>query len=241
MRRTKLGMSHVASSPLRLTTDIVIPSVNGQVRAPCQYPWQISWKCYSAVKAGVCIFKQQATGFALTNYLEILVLIATTLYFTASLFHSSFSTVYFTRNDPWEGLATHCKDAQPIHATEFLERQYQLAHALHGQNASAYVAEPGASALYFGNISGETWGLSERPLLLIVSPFVDQGQVSAQVTILTPSFEEDRAKLLHIPGAEVSFVAWQEDEDPYAVAVEALPTLSRGPIYVDGMYPSFHR
>lgn len=106
-------------------------------------------------------------------------------------------------------------------------------------NGSAYVAEPGANALFFGNISGASWGLSERPLLLIVSPLVDQGEVSAQVMVLTPSFEEDRAKLLHVPGADVTYVAWQEDDDPYSVAVEALSTFNRGPIYVDGMTRHF--
>jgi hypothetical protein len=33
-----------------------------------------------------------------------------------------------------------------------------------------YIAEPGASAAYFVNISGSTWGLSERPFLLIIMP-----------------------------------------------------------------------
>lgn len=150
-----------------------------------------------------------------------------------------FPTISLTRNDPWEGLAAHCKDAQPIHATELLERQRQLAYALHALNGSAYVAEPGASALFFGNISDVSWNLSERPLLLIVSPLIDQGEVSARITILTPSFEADRAKLLSVPGVDVTYVAWQEDDDPYTVAVEALPTFNRGSIYVDGMTRHF--
>jgi len=150
-----------------------------------------------------------------------------------------FSTVSLTRNDPWEGLAAHCKDAQPIHATELLERQRQLAYALHALKGSAYVAEPGASALFFGNISDASWQLSERPFLLIISPLVDQGEVSARITILTPSFEADRAKLLNVPGVDVTYVAWQEDDDPYTVAVEALPTYNRGSIYVDGMTRHF--
>ncbi|KAH0830408.1 peptidase M24, structural domain-containing protein [Lanmaoa asiatica] len=168
-----------------------------------------------------------------------LVLVATVLCLSASFLHFPFSTIYLTPNDPWVGLAAHCKDAQPIHTTEFLERQRQLAHALHALNGSAYVAEPGASALFFGNISGASWGLSERPLLLIVSPLVDQGEVSAQVSVLTPSFEADRARLLNVPGVDVTYMAWQEDEDPYTVAVEALSTSGRGPIYVDGMTRHF--
>jgi len=101
------------------------------------------------------------------------------------------------------------------------------------------VAEPGASALFFGNISDASWNLSERPLLLIISPVAYQGEVSARITILTPSFEADRAKLLNVPGMDVTYVAWQEDADPYTVAVEALPPSSRGPIYVDGMTRHF--
>lgn len=158
----------------------------------------------------------------------------------AAHFHPfSSPIVSLARSDPWDGLAAHCKDAQPIHITEFLERQRHLAHALHGLGGSAYVAEPGASALFFGNISSTAWGLSERPLLLIVSPLVVQGEVSAQVTILTPAFEEDRAKLLNVPGMNVTYVAWQEDDNPYAVAVEALPTSRKGPIFVDGMIRHF--
>ncbi|KAF8558450.1 Creatinase/aminopeptidase [Imleria badia] len=167
-----------------------------------------------------------------------LVLIATVLFLSAPFLPFSFPAISLTHNDPWEGLAAHCKDAQPIHTIEFLERQRQLALALHALNGSAYVAEPGASALFFGNISDASWQLSERPLLLIVSPLADQGEVSAHITILTPAFEEDRAKLLNVPGVDVTYVAWQEDEDPYTVAVEALPP-SRGPIYVDGMTRHF--
>lgn len=170
---------------------------------------------------------------------QILVLITTVLFLSAPFHPYPFPTVSLTPSDPWEGLAEHCKDAQPIRTTEFLERQRQLAHALHGLNGSAYVTEPGASALFFGNISGASWGLSERPLLLIVSPLVDQGEVSAHVTVLTPAFEADRAKLLNVPGVDVTYVAWQEHEDPYTVAVEALSTSSRGPIYVDGMTRHF--
>lgn len=73
----------------------------------------------------------------------------------------------------------------------------------------------------------------------MVSPFVDQGEVLARVTVLTPSFEEDRAKLLSVPGVDVTYVTWQEDDDPYAVGVEALRTSGGGPIYVDGMTRHF--
>ncbi|KAF9228642.1 peptidase M24 [Gyrodon lividus] len=142
-------------------------------------------------------------------------------------------------SDPWKELAAHCEAAQPISTSEVLQRQHQLALSLHKLNASAYVAEPGANALFFGNISDALWHLSERPLLLMVSPLVGDGDISAQVTVLTPYFEETRAKLLNVPGVDVTYVAWREDEDPYTVAVNALPLSGGGPVYVDGMIRHF--
>lgn len=141
--------------------------------------------------------------------------------------------------DPWVGLVEHCKHAKPIAESEFAERQHKLAHALHTLKASAYVAEPGASAQYFGNISGSSWSLSERPLLLMVSPIIQAGEVVPKVIVLTPSFEETRAKLLSIPGANVTYVSWQEDEDPYAVGLHALSSSAAARIYVDGMVRHF--
>ncbi|KAF8840976.1 Creatinase/aminopeptidase [Paxillus ammoniavirescens] len=145
----------------------------------------------------------------------------------------------FSLDNPWKEFAAHCEAAQPILASEFLQRQHRLALALHKLNASAYIAEPGANALFFGNISDASWHLSERPLLLMVSPLVRDGEVSAQVTILTPYFEETRAKLLSVPGVDLTYVAWQEDEDPYTIGVNALPISSGGAVYVDGMIRHF--
>ncbi|KAG1882950.1 peptidase M24, structural domain-containing protein [Suillus subluteus] len=142
--------------------------------------------------------------------------------------------------DRWTGLASHCSDAQPIDGSEFLQRQENLAKILYGNGASAYIAEPGANAQYFGNISEATWHLSERPLLLIIFPTLEEANIVAKVTIITPAFEETRARRLSVPGTDVSYVAWAEDEDPYTVALHALsaPELE-GPIYVDGMMRYF--
>ncbi|KAH7889898.1 Creatinase/aminopeptidase [Phlebopus sp. FC_14] len=142
-------------------------------------------------------------------------------------------------NNPWRGLAAHCEASQPISRSEVLERQQSLAHTLKLLNASAYIAEPGPSALFFGNISDASWSLSERPLLLMISPVVNDGVVTPKVTVLTPFFEETRAKLLDVPGVEVTYVAWKEDENPYTVGVNAISTLSGGPIFVDGMIRHF--
>lgn len=137
------------------------------------------------------------------------------------------------------GLADHCKDVQPIPESEFLERQHKLAQALHQLNASAYIAEPGASAQFFGNISGASWSLSERPLLLVVSPVIQGDQLVPKVTVLTPYFEETRAKKLKIPGTDVTYASWKDDEDPYIIGVKSIFLSIGSRIYVDGMIRHF--
>lgn len=138
-------------------------------------------------------------------------------------------------------LAEHCAHIPPIPAASFLERQQSLAQTLHSLNASAYIAEPGASAGYFANLSGSQWHLSERPLLLIISPEINSGeQVHAKVSILTPAFELTRAKLLPLPSSlDIAYLAWPEDANPFAVAVSAIPSLSEGTVFVDGMARNF--
>jgi len=134
-------------------------------------------------------------------------------------------------------LAKHCADASPISSLEFYQRQKSLARTLHSVNASAYIAEPGASAQFFGNISSSQWRLSERPLLLIVSPQIVNDEVEAKISVLTPSFEATRAKLLPIPSAsDITFAEWPEDANPYEVAISVLPSLAAGQnstIFVD--------
>lgn len=134
-------------------------------------------------------------------------------------------------------LAKHCAKTSPIGTSEFHRRQRSLAETLHSLNASAYIAEPSANSQFFGNISISHWHLSERPLLLIVSPNVVNSKVEAKITVLTPSFEASRAKLLPIPSASnIQFAEWAEDANPYDVAISALPSLgqAQSTIFVDG-------
>jgi len=134
-------------------------------------------------------------------------------------------------------LAEHCEYTSPIGSSEFYQRQKAVARILHSLNASAYIAEPGANAQFFGNISGNQWDLSERPLLFIVSPQVINDEVEAKITVLTPSFEASRAKLLPIPSTStVTFAEWPEEINPYDVVMSALPPVpegQRGIIFVD--------
>jgi len=103
-------------------------------------------------------------------------------------------------------------------------------------NASAYITEPGPSAHYYANIS--SWKLSERPLLLIISP---DASLRPNVTILTPAFEESRARLMTVPARNpVSYATWKEEDSPYEVAVGAIPSLiAERPVFVDGEMRTF--
>jgi Xaa-Pro aminopeptidase len=145
-----------------------------------------------------------------------------------------------TAADPLEG---YCAHVAPIEREEYLGRQAALAETLHGLGAAAYIAEPGPSAAYFANVSGRVWSLSERPLLLMVSrDFDTDGKVVPAVTMLTPAFEESRARQLAIPAKRIRWAAWEEDADPYAAAFAALPAHARtkgARIFVDGAVRTF--
>jgi hypothetical protein len=52
--------------------------------------------------------------------------------------------------------------------------------------ASGYIAEPGASSQFYGNISKSHWSLSERPFLLIITPTIDTEGALPKVSVLTP-------------------------------------------------------
>ncbi|KAF9072905.1 peptidase M24 [Rhodocollybia butyracea] len=128
-------------------------------------------------------------------------------------------------------LENHCASSKPINSSEFHVRQQKLAETLHSLNASAYIAEPGASAQYFGNISLTSWKLSERPLLLIITPVVVDDKVKANISILTPYFEATRAKLLPVPFDSVRYIEWAEDANPYEIA--AAEILAEGNVFMD--------
>ncbi|PFH50072.1 hypothetical protein AMATHDRAFT_4319 [Amanita thiersii Skay4041] len=136
--------------------------------------------------------------------------------------------------DEFPKLQQHCPNVQPVSRQEFEERQRSLAQQLYALNASAYIAEPGANALYYGNISKSSWSLSERPLLLVITPTVIDSVVDARLIILTPKFETTRAKSLVIPSSHsVQYVEWAEDADPYQQLATHLLQKSTEAIYVD--------
>lgn len=129
-------------------------------------------------------------------------------------------------DNPFEHLRAHCANATPISAQTFVDRQLALARVLHKGGIGAYVAEPGASATYFANVSAREWHTSERVFLVVISPVVDDdsgGDVRARVRVLAPKFEEDRARLLRIPSLDpVEYVTWAEEQSPYKTLLDAL-------------------
>lgn len=88
----------------------------------------------------------------------------------------------------YQALSSHCAGIPPISSLEYRTRQTNLAKTLHALNASAYMTEPSANSQFFANFSTAQWFLSERPLLLIITPYFDpvEGVVEKKVTILTP-------------------------------------------------------
>ncbi|KIM49269.1 hypothetical protein M413DRAFT_438439 [Hebeloma cylindrosporum] len=128
-------------------------------------------------------------------------------------------------------LASHCASTSPIRHSEYLARQTSLARTLHSLGAKAYIAEPGANTQFFANFSKAQWTLSERPLLLVISPITKDGQtqVLPEVTILTPKFEATRARTLPIPspGRPIKYIEWSEEADPYVALLSALTLLDR--------------
>lgn len=139
------------------------------------------------------------------------------------------------RAPSFEHLANHCSSCQAIPAPEFYERQAALAKILYKLGAQAYIVEPGPNALYFANISLSQWRLSERPFLLVISPEVTSREIDEErdrddpvdikpiISIITPRFEESRARLLEVAAkGNVNFAVWAEDADPYATAVSVI-------------------
>jgi hypothetical protein len=98
-----------------------------------------------------------------------------------------------------------------------------------------YITEPGTSSEYFiGGFSSRDWWLSERPLLIALSP-------SKNITILTAKFEQSRAELVDLP-EEIrditTFVPWLESESPYEILKKYLGD-EVGRVVVDGQVRSF--
>ncbi|KAF2453656.1 peptidase M24, structural domain-containing protein [Lineolata rhizophorae] len=117
--------------------------------------------------------------------------------------------------------------AQPIAAHEFIDRRDRLAIALSEAHVDGFVLEPGYTFQYYANISQhdwEPWEPEERPFLMIIRPLVsDAGSIKADVSFLSPKFEEGRVRMLGIPSkSELNIITWEEHWNPYRTLREGL-------------------
>lgn len=121
-----------------------------------------------------------------------------------------------------------CGGLIPVPEGTYTGRLDKIEQALDG---AVWVAEPGESVSYFlGGFGPDSWSSSERPFLIAIGK---------EVIILTPAFEEARAKLINLPDEtkkRVRWVSWAESESPYATLLAALGDVE---ITLDGDVRSF--
>jgi hypothetical protein len=129
---------------------------------------------------------------------------------------------------------THCSSLLDAPSGTYTNRIARITTSI--EPDTIYIAEPGTSSEYFiGGFSSRDWWLSERPLLIALTPS------SNNVTILTARFEQSRAELVDLP-EEIrdiaTFVPWLESESPYQVLKSYLGNESSR-VVVDGQVRSF--
>jgi len=129
--------------------------------------------------------------------------------------------------------AGHCNALLQFPTGTYTDRTSRLTTAL--ESDTVYISEPGTSSEYFiGGFSSRDWWLSERPLLIALTPS------NPNITVLTARFEQGRAELVHLP-KEIrditTFVPWLESESPYEVLRGHLGSSHK--VVVDGQVRSF--
>ena len=148
------------------------------------------------------------------------------------LFHSASSSLFGdTASTLCPALKAHCESLLDTPSGYHTSRLSRLANTLSSSNAT-WVAEPGASAEYYlGGFSTRDWFLSERSFLVVV-------KWTGEVVLLTPEFERLRAQGVgRDKEVDVEWVAWAEDQDPFAVLSEHLDDDS--PLVFDGKIRNF--
>lgn len=128
---------------------------------------------------------------------------------------------------------TFLETASPLPVAEFVFRRDRLAQALYNEGLDAFLVEPGYTFSYYANITQpdwEVWEPEERPFLMVVRPHVssesldgdNQTVVRASTSFLVPSFEAERARLLHMPFAhEIEVVTYEEHWNPYSTLLKS--------------------
>ena len=104
-------------------------------------------------------------------------------------------------------LAGFCADAEPISTREYEARIERVRAHLAEAGQAALIVEAGVDMRYLG---GPRWGLSERPLLLMIPR-------AGEPTLVGPSFERGTLEARSGP-LRFAVRSWDEHEDPYALA-----------------------
>jgi Xaa-Pro aminopeptidase len=117
-----------------------------------------------------------------------------------------------------------CDHVEEIPSMQYLERQQELARTLVYENASALIAESGATMKYYTNVD---WALSERPFVMILKPDSSSSH-GVDLTFVVPAFEALRARenieKASLPDSlKVSVVEWEESNSPYEKIASVLP------------------
>lgn len=111
-------------------------------------------------------------------------------------------------------LTSRADEATPISVQERMGRIEKARRLMVDKGMGALMLTGGTSLDYFTNIR---WGLSER-LFSVIIP------VSGQAFLVSPAFEEDRAReQLHGgPLEDTEVLTWHEHESPYALVADGL-------------------
>ncbi|CAO3667989.1 unnamed protein product [Umbelopsis ramanniana] len=109
-----------------------------------------------------------------------------------------------------------CDQVAEIPAIQYLERQQELARTLTANNASALIAESGATMKYYTNVD---WALSERPFVMVLKPDTSAA-TGVSLTFVVPAFEALRAhenieKAALPKSLNINVVEWEESASPY--------------------------
>src|SRR5690606_15347537 len=100
---------------------------------------------------------------------------------------------------------------------EYERRIEQVRSHLAAARQAALIVEAGVDMRYFG---GPGWGLSERPLLLVIPR-------SGEPTLIGPAFEHGTLEARQA-GLRFAIRTWHEHESPYAVARTTLDDAKLG-------------
>lgn len=120
-------------------------------------------------------------------------------------------------SEPFAELAGFCAGVEAITAAEYEARISRVRSELAKLGQAALIVESGVDMLYLG---GPRWGLSERPLLLIVPRDADP-------LLVGPAFERGTLEARSGPLA-FAVSTWEEHESPYARVEASLAAAKLG-------------